>query len=75
MADQAATGVSPGYVRLSVGIEHIDDILGDLGQALDAAGGSLRAAAEYRLAMTYSRAGCPDCSAARRRRRRLPRQA
>lgn len=35
--DQAATGVTPGYVRLSVGIEHIDDILADLAQALDAA--------------------------------------
>ncbi len=33
-AEQAATGVSPGYVRLSVGIEHIDDIIGDLEQAL-----------------------------------------
>ena len=37
--EQAATGVSPGYVRLSVGIEHIDDILDDIAQALDAAGG------------------------------------
>ncbi len=37
--EQAATGVSPGYVRLSIGIEHIDDILDDLAQALDAAGG------------------------------------
>jgi O-acetylhomoserine (thiol)-lyase len=35
---QAATGVSPGYVRLSVGLEHIDDILADLDQALTAAG-------------------------------------
>ena len=35
--EQAATGVTPGYVRLSVGIEHIDDILADLEQALDAA--------------------------------------
>lgn len=35
--DQLATGVSPGYVRLSVGIEHIDDILADLKQALDKA--------------------------------------
>jgi O-acetylhomoserine (thiol)-lyase len=33
--DQALTGVSDGYVRLSIGIEHIDDILGDLEQALD----------------------------------------
>src|SRR5204862_343133 len=36
-ADQLATGVTPGYVRLSVGIEHIDDILADLDQALAAA--------------------------------------
>ena len=35
--DQQATGVSDGYVRLSAGIEHIDDILADLAQALDAA--------------------------------------
>ena len=34
--DQLATGVTPGYVRLSVGIEHIDDILADLSQALEA---------------------------------------
>ena len=33
-ADQLATGVTPGYVRLSVGIEHIDDIIADLDQAL-----------------------------------------
>jgi O-acetylhomoserine (thiol)-lyase len=32
--EQSATGVSPGYIRLSVGIEHIDDIIGDLEQAL-----------------------------------------
>ena len=31
------TGVSEGYVRLSIGLEHIDDILADLSQALDAA--------------------------------------
>jgi O-acetylhomoserine (thiol)-lyase len=35
---QLATGVTPGYVRLAVGIEHIDDILADLDQALRAAG-------------------------------------
>jgi O-acetylhomoserine (thiol)-lyase len=33
-AAQLATGVTPGYVRLSVGIEHIDDILADLEGAL-----------------------------------------
>ena len=32
--------------RLSVGIEHIDDIIADLSQALDAATGALSAAAE-----------------------------
>ncbi len=35
--EQRATGVTPGYVRLSIGIEHIDDIVADLTQALDAA--------------------------------------
>ena len=33
-AEQAASGVTPGYIRLSIGIEHIDDILADLEQAL-----------------------------------------
>ena len=37
--DQAATGVSEGYVRLSIGIEHIDDIVADLDQALKASQG------------------------------------
>jgi O-acetylhomoserine (thiol)-lyase len=35
--EQLATGVTPGYVRLSIGIEHIDDILADLDQALEKA--------------------------------------
>jgi len=35
--EQAQTGVTPGYVRLSIGIEHIDDILADLAQALEKA--------------------------------------
>ena len=35
--EQEKTGVTPGYVRLSIGIEHIDDIIADLSQALDAA--------------------------------------
>ncbi|HEY4546410.1 MAG TPA: PLP-dependent transferase, partial [Pedomonas sp.] len=35
--EQAATGVTPGYVRLSIGIEHIDDILADLEGALTGA--------------------------------------
>jgi O-acetylhomoserine (thiol)-lyase len=36
--EQAATGVTQGYVRLSIGIEHIDDIIADLDQAIAAAG-------------------------------------
>ncbi len=36
--EQLATGTTPGYVRLSIGIEHPDDIIADLAQALDAAG-------------------------------------
>ena len=32
--EQHKTGVTDGYVRLSIGIEHIDDIVGDLDQAL-----------------------------------------
>jgi O-acetylhomoserine (thiol)-lyase len=36
--EQLATGVSPDFVRLSIGIEHIDDILADIDQALKTAG-------------------------------------
>jgi O-acetylhomoserine (thiol)-lyase len=36
--EQLGAGVTPGYVRLSIGIEHIDDILADLDQALESAG-------------------------------------
>jgi O-acetylhomoserine (thiol)-lyase len=32
--EHAQTGVTPGYVRLSIGIEHIEDIIADLDQAL-----------------------------------------
>jgi OAH/OAS sulfhydrylase len=35
--DRAAAGVTPGLVRLAVGIEHIDDILADLEQGFTAA--------------------------------------
>ena len=33
--DQLKTGVTPGYIRLSIGIEHIEDIINDLDQAID----------------------------------------
>lgn len=36
--EQEKVGVRPEMIRLSVGIEHIDDILEDLSQALEAAG-------------------------------------
>lgn len=34
--EQLATGVSDGYVRLSIGLEHIDDILADIDRGLAA---------------------------------------
>jgi O-acetylhomoserine (thiol)-lyase len=34
-ADQLAAGVTPGSVRLAVGLEHSDDLIADIGQALD----------------------------------------
>ncbi|MCK5879900.1 MAG: aminotransferase class I/II-fold pyridoxal phosphate-dependent enzyme [Holophagae bacterium] len=33
-SEQRATGVTPDFIRLSVGLEHIDDIIDDIGQAL-----------------------------------------
>ena len=33
--DKLKSGVSDSYVRLSVGIEHIDDIVDDLAEALE----------------------------------------
>jgi O-acetylhomoserine (thiol)-lyase len=36
--EQLAAGVTPGLVRLAVGIEHIDDILADITTGLEAAG-------------------------------------
>jgi O-acetylhomoserine (thiol)-lyase len=36
--EQARAGVTPETMRISVGIEHIDDIIADLDQALEAGG-------------------------------------
>ena len=33
--EQLAAGVTPGFVRLSIGIEHIDDIIADINQSLE----------------------------------------
>jgi O-acetylhomoserine (thiol)-lyase len=38
--EQLGAGVEPGFVRLSVGLEHIDDILADLEQGFAAAAGT-----------------------------------
>lgn len=35
--DRLRAGVSPGYIRLSIGIEHIDDIIDDIDQAINKA--------------------------------------
>jgi len=37
--EQLAAGVTPDLIRLSIGIEHVDDIIADLDQALRAAAG------------------------------------
>ena len=34
--EQIAAGVAPDMIRISVGLESIDDILWDIGQALEA---------------------------------------
>jgi O-acetylhomoserine (thiol)-lyase len=39
--DQQKAGVTPEMIRLSIGIEHVDDIIADLDQALDRASGTL----------------------------------
>jgi len=36
--EQRKAGVSPEMIRLSIGIEHVDDIIDDLDQALGATG-------------------------------------
>jgi O-acetylhomoserine (thiol)-lyase len=35
-AQLAAAGINPGLIRLSVGLEHVDDIVADLAQAFAA---------------------------------------
>lgn len=45
--EQRATGVTPDYVRLAIGLEHIDDILWDLDQALAVSQGIKTVAAAH----------------------------
>jgi O-acetylhomoserine (thiol)-lyase len=44
-AEQRRAGVTPEMIRLSVGIEHVDDIIGDIDQALNAMESAQRGAA------------------------------
>lgn len=39
VADREAVGISDGLIRISVGLEHIDDIIADIGQAIQASEG------------------------------------
>jgi methionine-gamma-lyase len=34
-ADRLKAGITDGLIRMSVGLEAIDDIIGDLGQAME----------------------------------------
>ncbi|MDE2362091.1 MAG: O-acetylhomoserine aminocarboxypropyltransferase/cysteine synthase [Hyphomicrobiales bacterium] len=43
---QVKAGITPGMIRISVGVEHIEDIVGDLDQALAAASAIISHAAE-----------------------------
>ena len=55
VAQQLQAGVMPETIRLSVGVEHIDDILSDLDQALEAAASALApSAAQRSLAVAAS---------------------
>ncbi|WP_420112867.1 bifunctional o-acetylhomoserine/o-acetylserine sulfhydrylase [Pseudactinotalea sp.] len=50
--EQAASAVTPGLVRLAVGIEHIDDILADLEKGFEAAAAAASVASEATAAET-----------------------
>jgi methionine-gamma-lyase len=58
--ERAAHGISEGLVRLSVGLEDVQDILADIGQALD-----LVQALDFSRAQptTAGAAAAPSCSA------------
>lgn len=50
--EQKASGVHPNQLRVSVGIEHIDDIKADLQQAFEAIGQSSKSISAQKLAAT-----------------------
>jgi O-succinylhomoserine sulfhydrylase len=44
--ERARLGITDGTIRLSVGLEDVADLIEDLAEALDAAGGAVAHAAE-----------------------------
>jgi O-acetylhomoserine (thiol)-lyase len=57
--DQRKAGVTPDAIRLSIGIEHHDDIIADIDQALDAAAGLRSVPAKRARTDLVSPAGVP----------------
>jgi O-acetylhomoserine (thiol)-lyase len=53
-AELEKAGVKPEMIRLSIGIEHMDDIIADLEQALDAAKEPVARVPELRLASGWA---------------------
>ena len=61
---RAAHGIAEGLVRLSVGLEDLDDLLADIGQALDLAHAmDLSAGIHAGLSPERAAAAAPFCSA------------
>ena len=61
---RAAHGIAEGLVRLSVGLEDLDDLLADIGQALDLARAmDLSAGIDAGLSSERVAAAEPSCSA------------
>ncbi len=65
--EQGKAGVKPEMIRLSIGIEHIDDIIADLDQALAAAAAAALAAARRRIGVAgaENRPDAAPCSTPR----------
>lgn len=61
---RAAHGIAEGLVRLSVGLEDLDDLLADIGQALDLAHAmDLSAGVNVAISPERAAAAAPSCSA------------
>jgi hypothetical protein len=55
--EQRKAGVTPEMIRLSIGIEHADDIIADLDQALQAAAGTQKESLSVGSQRRFSRGG------------------